>query len=254
MKKSIGSGMWIAIVIFVSLFMLWMVSIIIRSPVDAKTPNYTLPISAMSIDADSEYWTIPERDAKWEKYERVVPQFSPKTRVYVPTEQGEISTIKFPQTDRTWIEFEGDTYTVYSHNPDHEVSLYWSPIMIVDVVRVFSASGNTVEMGLDEFQDMFYGLAKFYKETTEPEPFLIWPETYAPPEDAMPLNKKLESLEEYNDRFWREYEEWPYWTPYGVACPECGIELEKCLGRTYLTNPPQYDARCPNCGWEGTTY
>ncbi len=40
--------------------------------------------------------------------------------------------------------------------------------------------------------------------------------------------------------------------PNGIACPKCGGELvDVDRGRVLASNPPQYDVKCPACGYRG---
>lgn len=53
---------------------------------------------------------------------------------------------------------------------------------------------------------------------------------------------------EYSEKLRHEKEGW-----IGIACDECNHELR---GSSYLllTNPPQQDLECDNCGWKGRRY
>lgn len=62
------------------------------------------------------------------------------------------------------------------------------------------------------------------------------------------MKKISEYNREYAEKLRRERERW-----IGIACDECNYELK---GSKYLllTNPPQQDIECDNCGWKGRRY
>lgn len=48
------------------------------------------------------------------------------------------------------------------------------------------------------------------------------------------------------------------WRPSGVACPDCGSELQEYTRSMYMTMPPQVDVRCEEeprgCGYKGRRF
>lgn len=83
--------------------------------------------------------------------------------------------------------------------------------------------------------------------------FLFWGNfVYAQEkEPIIPQKSSLESIEEHNNKIFREFEAINSETPCGVACPECGAELLADRSILLLSNPPQTPVRCPECGWRG---
>lgn len=101
-----------------------------------------------------------------------------------------------------------------------------------DAILVYNASGGSVEVSIGEFQDMLYQGVLEYKKST-----------------------RLMSLEEYEKEHTGIWELLEGWHPCGIACPECGVELEKFYPDPHLlVYRHGYSIRCPDCGWKGTTY
>lgn len=69
------------------------------------------------------------------------------------------------------------------------------------------------------------------------------------------MNKKLQTLEEYNTEYLKKVEEQrEAWRKTGIACPLCGNELHFSSQFVYLSNPPKKDVKCSNveCLYTGT--
>lgn len=61
----------------------------------------------------------------------------------------------------------------------------------------------------------------------------------------------LKSIEEHNKDILDKYNS-HYKT--GVACPNCGTELQFITNIEYMSNPPQKDVQCYNCAYLGRIY
>ena len=137
-------------------------------------------------------------------------------------------------TDDLWRGAEAATISISYEPPDWDtwVSVQGKDAIRFpydsDIVEVYNASGDTVEMSSGEFCDMLYWLAKNHIEQTRLRPW-------------------VEESEGVSDLVFRSD-----WWPCGIACPECGEELEM-----YYENPTfpvlitADQFRCPSCGWEG---
>ncbi len=65
---------------------------------------------------------------------------------------------------------------------------------------------------------------------------------------------KLQTLTEHNDARLQYLMMINTPTKSGVACPKCGTELLVNYMICLTSNPPQYNADCPNCKFHTTIY
>ena len=64
----------------------------------------------------------------------------------------------------------------------------------------------------------------------------------------------MKSLKEHEEEFQKQYNPSKQWMPTGIACPECGSELEYDTTILLLSNPPQRRVRCSNCNYVGSMH
>lgn len=65
-------------------------------------------------------------------------------------------------------------------------------------------------------------------------------------------SKKLIPLEEHNNKAYESNLEGGPPVPNGIACPQCGDELDDLTpGLILPTQPPQTYVACPACGFQG---
>ena len=96
-----------------------------------------------------------------------------------------------------------------------------------DGVDFTNASGDTVTLSVGEFQDMLYWLVQEYIDRTQLKPWI--------------------------QRECVDFEDRPAWRPCGVACPQCGVELEMYYeDPTSLIYRLRFEYKCPSCGWIGS--
>ncbi|DBA35132.1 TPA_asm: hypothetical protein vir515_00047 [Caudoviricetes sp. vir515] len=63
------------------------------------------------------------------------------------------------------------------------------------------------------------------------------------------------SLEEHNSQIIWDADFETKNAPNNIACPNCGTELVDVDRKMILaSNPPQYEIKCPNCGYHGYRY
>jgi ribosomal protein S27E len=59
----------------------------------------------------------------------------------------------------------------------------------------------------------------------------------------------MQSLDDFNRDRQREFDDMPKSGPNGIACPNCGNELDDTGRRVILdTKPPQTPVHCTGCG------
>lgn len=67
--------------------------------------------------------------------------------------------------------------------------------------------------------------------------------------DLLPgMSIPLKSLEEYNVAAQKRYDDAHAPRPNGIACPDCGTELNDMTAGTSCDDPPRVLVRCPKCG------
>ena len=72
--------------------------------------------------------------------------------------------------------------------------------------------------------------------------------------DAKKEPKKLISLKDHEKRFLKNHKRLEKWQPSGIACPDCGQELEVDCFNVLLSSPPKRQLGCKNCGYRGSTF
>lgn len=64
--------------------------------------------------------------------------------------------------------------------------------------------------------------------------------------------KPLRTLDQAESDGWARHVPVSPWQPMGIACPQCGQEVEGDYSTTLTSNPPRRPLRCAACAWAGS--